>query len=188
VLIKEQFDALLLEVIFIGINEVPLDPLLHLVNLPHEALLPILRHRGDGGPRPSIELAYGVSVLSPHHLQRFEDGGIIVVIREAPHGQVVLVHLVVLLLLALAFDLIQDALYNPHCDLGLGHIGPVQTVQAVGSEHSFLLLNHLPSVSVLHKVHKLVDQHRLNFNHQIIQFLKVISLSLRMEIEVRILH
>ncbi len=165
--VQEHLNALVFMPVIHVINDKPFHATGHLLQLPEEALLPSLCHRGDGGAGPRILLRDHVAILGPHVRDDLTDLRVIISVRETHHGQVLLSLTLRVLrrLLIQLFQLIQNQLHQAKCHLTLNDIGTVKAVEAVGAHDAPLLAEDPSGLTLFAVVAEVLDQLVLDLNN-----------------------
>lgn len=88
--VQKHLNALMLMPIFHVVHNESFHATGHLLQLPEEALLARLCHRGNGGAGPRILLRDHVAILRPHVRNNLADLRVIVSVRETHHSQIFL--------------------------------------------------------------------------------------------------
>ncbi len=157
VLSVDELDAAVLELVVHHALDIPVHSHLQLDHLPEQPLSPLLSHYRDVAVRLRVLQAQVVTVLHKylpdvivHHSRRPACENAAWAVSLATQLVVVGVLLGELeSLLGIVLDVSHDVLHGLDGELGLGHVGPVQAVDAVGAEYPVLQLDHFLISSLL---------------------------------------
>ena len=184
---RDELQALVLQIVIHDALVVPCHSDRPLLNFAHESLISFGGYPSDVAVGVGVLAAQLIGISRKDVLQGNVDWTVWTareerVLRELLAAVDLFGESLVAFLLIFLRDVLQDALDAADCQLGLHQVRPIETIDAVCSEHSYLLLHYLfLSESFPYKESKF-GENIFKLRHQLIDLVKSVAVRLSVEV------